>query len=425
MTSFYQGSLQEGIATAVTEAKAVTCFVRDDEELSSTWEDTYFGDNEVAQALNAKAVVLRLTAGSQEAGFLASFCPISKFPTVVLIKNGALKEYIGPDISKEDFRSRLIAALDNETSPIPTSESVDNGVPQTSAAATAPLQATQSSPKVETKANKVAQSAQKISQTPTKSQKQPAKTLIKDSKPPGSAGSASENGPKEAKIDKGKAPMGTKKTAPKNTGKAATPIWEQQPEPRIPRGPPSEYRLQVRLFDGRSVRSSFAPTQSIKNDVRPWLDQQMEDDNRPYNLKHILNPLPSQTLSVAQESQHLRDLGIGSTANLVMVPVSTYTEAYSTAGSLPVRSISAVYNLASSAAASATGLVGSFLGYGSAASAPETTTPSETTNTAQRSRPSGPNIRTLGDQQDARGNSQLYNGNQLNFEPRKKQDKDK
>lgn len=41
---------------------------------------------QVAQALNAKAVVLRLTAGSQEAGFLASFCPISKFPTVVLIK---------------------------------------------------------------------------------------------------------------------------------------------------------------------------------------------------------------------------------------------------------------------------------------------------------------------------------------------------
>lgn len=75
----------------------------DDEELSSQWEDAYFGDDEVcplaiiecltvsdsmqvAQALNAKAVVLRLTAGSQEAGFLAPFCPISKFPTVILIK---------------------------------------------------------------------------------------------------------------------------------------------------------------------------------------------------------------------------------------------------------------------------------------------------------------------------------------------------
>ncbi|CAI7668759.1 unnamed protein product [Penicillium bialowiezense] len=86
MTSFYQGSLQEGIAAAVNDTKAVICFVRDDEELSSTWESTYFGDDEIAQAVNAKAVVLRLIAGSPEAGFLASFCPVSKFPTVVLIK---------------------------------------------------------------------------------------------------------------------------------------------------------------------------------------------------------------------------------------------------------------------------------------------------------------------------------------------------
>ena len=28
MTSFYQGSLQEGIAAAVSDAKAVICFVR-------------------------------------------------------------------------------------------------------------------------------------------------------------------------------------------------------------------------------------------------------------------------------------------------------------------------------------------------------------------------------------------------------------
>lgn len=41
---------------------------------------------QIVPILNAKAVLLRLTAGSQEAGFLTSFCPISKFPTVVVIK---------------------------------------------------------------------------------------------------------------------------------------------------------------------------------------------------------------------------------------------------------------------------------------------------------------------------------------------------
>lgn len=75
---FFQGSLQEGIALAVSQAKAVVCFVRgafvastmncslrscqkdnksfyancrwriDDEPLSATWETEYFaGDDEV------------------------------------------------------------------------------------------------------------------------------------------------------------------------------------------------------------------------------------------------------------------------------------------------------------------------------------------------------------------------------------------
>jgi hypothetical protein len=205
--------------------------------------------------------------------------------------------------------------------------------------------------------------------------------------------------------------MGSKKPTDKGVAKNEP----KEPKPVVPRGPPTEYRLQVRLFDGSSVRSSFTPTQNIRNDVRAWLDQKMEGDNRPYNLKHILTPLPSETLSATQESQTLRDLGLGSTANLVMVPVATYTEAYSAAGSLPVRGISAIYNLASSAASAATGLVGSFLGYGSTAPTSDTaaSSASPATGTSQRPRTTGPNIRTLRDQQDGRGNNQFYNGNQV------------
>lgn len=53
-----------------------------------------------AASLKDKSVVLRLTAGSQEAGFLASFCPITKFPVVVVIKYvqipGVVPEYLIP-----------------------------------------------------------------------------------------------------------------------------------------------------------------------------------------------------------------------------------------------------------------------------------------------------------------------------------------
>lgn len=75
----------------------------DDEELSSEWEEDYFGDAEVyiltkiecrtvsdslqvVQALHANSIVLRLTAGSQEAELLASFSPIQKVPSVIVIK---------------------------------------------------------------------------------------------------------------------------------------------------------------------------------------------------------------------------------------------------------------------------------------------------------------------------------------------------
>lgn len=41
---------------------------------------------QVAQVLGARSVLLRLAVGTQEAGFLTSFCPIAELPTVVVIK---------------------------------------------------------------------------------------------------------------------------------------------------------------------------------------------------------------------------------------------------------------------------------------------------------------------------------------------------
>lgn len=41
---------------------------------------------QISELLAAKSVALRLTAGTQEVGFLSSFCPINKVPTLVVIK---------------------------------------------------------------------------------------------------------------------------------------------------------------------------------------------------------------------------------------------------------------------------------------------------------------------------------------------------
>ena len=109
--SFFQGTLQEGIATAVQQLKSVVCFVTGESGLfdviphrhgmevrakadnfadngteSTQWENEYLADDAVAPLVQSEAVALRLEAGSQEEGFLAQLYPIPKKPTIVIIK---------------------------------------------------------------------------------------------------------------------------------------------------------------------------------------------------------------------------------------------------------------------------------------------------------------------------------------------------
>lgn len=347
-------------------------------------------------------------------------------------RNGTLQEYLTPEVSKDDLKSRLIAVLEGRKDTVPAQQPQQNNAAPTSNETTSTASSNAATSVISNTPNAPSQqqsrqypsasqiSAQQTSQTSTKVDKlatekpaeKPAPTKQPASKP--QPPKEDLKGKSKGKQPAARVPQVSQKPKAKVEKKPAPTIEEPKPQPPVPRGPPSQYRLQVRLFDGRSIRSSFTPTQTIRGDVRPWLDDQMEDDHRPYNLKHILTPLPNRTLSVAEESQTLQDLNLGSTANLVMVPVQTYTTAYAAAGSLPVRGISAVYNVVSGVASTATGIVGSILGYGSSAPA----NGSESTNppsgeSARRPRPTGPTIRTLRDHQNERGDSQFYNGNQV------------
>lgn len=76
------------------------------------------------------------------------------------------------------------------------------------------------------------------------------------------------------------------RNSPKRLLRASTPVTQKAPGSR--HVVTEEYRLQVRLFDGSSVRSSFSPLDTIHDGVRPWLDRQCADGTCPYTLKHIL-----------------------------------------------------------------------------------------------------------------------------------------
>lgn len=325
-----------------------------------------------------------------------------------------------PEISKDEFQSRLKAALtkENEPNEAPPAQNVAASGVQSDAPVAAPVPPSTAAVTSQTSQNQTTvhtpappqqeQSTTQGSAPPKKATPIQAQKKVTPPKPQSSKPEPTKAASKPKTSDK---MAGSQKAVPASR-KEAEPV--PAPKAPKPRGPPTQYRLQVRLFDGSSLRASFTPTQKISTDVRPWLDAEMGDEQRPYNLKHILTPLPSRTLSVAEESQTLRDLGLGSTANLVMVPVASYTDAYAAAGSLPVRGASAVYSAVSSVATTATGYLGSWIGYGTGATQQnESSSDSTPASSVNRSRLAGPNIRTLSDQQDDRGDRQFYNGNQV------------
>lgn len=205
-------------------------------------------------------------------------------------------------------------------------------------------------------------------------------------------------------------------------GKKDSELVEQQlnAEMNSPRPTRSkECSIQIRMFDGSTIRNRFPSEDTLRAQIRPWVDKQKSDSDFPYTFKHILTPLPNRTLSISDEEEDLQSLGLTPSATLVIVPVQGYTAAYTGGQGIVSRGASAGYNVVSAGAGLVTGALGMFLGLGQATSqedrpaTPETTTQASAESDA-RGTGSGVNIRTLRDQQD-REDHQFYNGNQVNI----------
>jgi hypothetical protein len=179
--------------------------------------------------------------------------------------------------------------------------------------------------------------------------------------------------------------------------------------------------VQVRLFDGSTIRSRFPSHNSLIKDVRKWIDGQRADGDIPYNFKQVLTPMPNRTISMSEEEQSLQTLGFVPSTTLILVPIKDFTSAYEggSAGYLS-RGLSAGFGLASAGVGLVTGTLGSLLGSSSSSE----NAPRQESSPAREASP---------------GEHQLYNGNavsspvytsryqklqpltvsQLNFEPRR------
>ncbi|KAI7223978.1 hypothetical protein KC333_g89 [Hortaea werneckii] len=110
---FYEGDLSSGISTALQQQKLVLCFVREDgNEESDTWENIWLHQEDengepFGERLAHKAVLLKIEHGSQEAGFLGAFCTIDSSPMIVVIDKGQVLEKIEKGISEDEWRERI------------------------------------------------------------------------------------------------------------------------------------------------------------------------------------------------------------------------------------------------------------------------------------------------------------------------------
>lgn len=450
---FFQGDLQSGIGLAIRESKSVACFVADDQEESSKWETKWLSDERVRDLLAQSAVLLRLQAGSQEASFLSAFCPVDVVPVLVIIHNGQLKETLKSGCDEDEFVSRVNAAFDVPAA-IPPTRQTSTSAQQVAASSNRITPGTAQPPPTQVPA---ASDESPVSQNPASNRK--GKQPLSTPPAPSSSSAKADKPGREsyleqqrqqrieakqdrervlARIEADKAERKAKEQLRKqellaaqndaSTQSASSPLSAGGKRPSQAQAKHTVANVSVRLFDGLTVRKSFPPTATLDSDVRPWLSSHDTTlASRPYTFKQLLAPQPARNISIGEETQTFQDLDFLPSANLVLQPVAQgkFVDAYTggSAGGSLWSLVSLPYNVASGAL----GMVSSALGYGESAPAgPISTTTDSSQSVGEASSTtsapptaSGIRVRTLADQRrDEARSTQLYNGNQLNFESR-------
>ncbi|KNG45849.1 ubx domain-containing protein [Stemphylium lycopersici] len=329
---FHQGSLQSGIALAIQEQKLVACFVRDGGATSKEWEEEWLASGWLSSLLAQKAILLRLEAGSTEAGFLAAFSDLSQTPTFVVIHNGQLQVQLKSNVNKNDFINSVRKVLG--ANPIPGSSVPPTSPPQastpdprTNTAAEDDLYGTSEpsipvpaapTPPSDTKGKQRAAPAPASKPTASSTSTNKAQQEARDALRKKKREDAEELARIKARIEADKAARKAEaetRRAEREKERNAQPSTSLQP-PTITSSKRSQAKtvsLNVRLFDGRTIRSTFPRDATLQDAVRTWVDSEFSklaqsDENinhkalPPYYFRHILAPQPSRELSAGDET---------------------------------------------------------------------------------------------------------------------------
>jgi len=364
--------------------------------------------------------------------------------------NGQLKEYLTTGISKADFLQRLKIALNDgrvtstpvttegTSTPIIVRES-DQTVASTSSRDQVPAEEEQSRAvrellaersarlEIKKKEQEAAEKAERAAKA--KARKEALETAATDPEDAKRAAdmkyalmqkkrqqdARNERARILKRVEDDKEERRVKEALRKEQAKAAMEPTDLQSTPALPissnlrrsvKDPGSDCALQVRLFDGMTIRSRFSPQNTIRKDVRQWIDSQRANGDIPYTFKQVLTPQPNRTITISEEEESLQSLGLNPSATLILIPVKDYTAAYESGPTSYIsRGISAGVGLVSSSINMVTGTLGSLLG----SAAPGSEFEAENLSASQAS--AATNVRTFREEERNPEEHQLYNGN--------------
>jgi hypothetical protein len=123
--------------------------------------------------------------------------------------------------------------------------------------------------------------------------------------------------------------------------------------------------LQVRLFDGSTIRSIFPKSSTLGQEVRTWIDSHQEVADIPYQFKQVLSPQPNRIISASDETQSLECLGLVPSATIILAPIRDFADAYKeSAGATGyiTRGLRSGISIVSSGVGIVAGTLGTFLG---------------------------------------------------------------
>ncbi|KAF3215832.1 hypothetical protein TWF679_003676 [Orbilia oligospora] len=476
---FFSGRIEEAIQATVANQKPLACFVTDETDDSNLWENDYLSEDSVSTSLKTSAITVRLLKDSTEAVYLNAFCSITTYPTLLIIKNGGAGvnglTVITNPISKEEFIEKISSTFSNLSAPASLLDGVNSTNTQfppesDTGRRLASIQAQHRERIARLKSQREAAEieAQKKRELARREDTQAMAAAAEVQKTRSNKQYADEQKKKKIEAEKERrrvleqikadreemrireanrkaiaAEAEAAEIAGSSTRNVAVDGEGKGKGKEVVRG--GECNLAFRLFDGSRISHKFPVEATVEGDVRPWLDNNRTDSNHPYKL--VVQSSSMSSKNIEGTSSSLSELGLYPSAILILKPVAS--SKVSSAFAPARRSASGVNNQQNFLIAfllSIWLMIKTFLGLhnpasnvvvgekkdrkkeksgsngGSeedegvtAASSASVSTPVVSRDVAKK------RIRTLHDG-DGDKRSAYYNGNQLDFEPKKKKE---